>query len=81
MTSFLIGAGAAISQYVDRVEMSDRFEGIESYNASDDFNDAVQEMKIKSNGEKTFVGLSSRFLYHIGIMTKDTEQIRVTITD
>ena len=129
MTFSLIGAGVAISQYVDRIEMSKRFEGIEHYDLSenekmeiseaveigkifivpdaittnrekitiknnsgaeitvylyssdDDFNDAIQEMKIGSNREKTFAGLSSRFLYHIGIMTNDTEQIRVTITD
>lgn len=129
MTFSLIGAGVAISQYVDRVEMSERFKGIEHYNLSenekmeiseaveigeifivpdaittnrekitiknnsgaeikvylyssdDDFNDAIQEMKIGSNREKTFAGLSSRLLYHIGIMTNDTEQIRVTITD
>ncbi|MCM1218863.1 MAG: hypothetical protein NC548_30640 [Lachnospiraceae bacterium] len=129
MTFSLIGAGVAISQYVDRVEMSERFEGIEHYDLSenekleiseaveigeifivpdaiatnrekitiknnsgaeitvylyssdDDFNNAIQEMNIGSNREKTFTGLSSRFLYHIGIMTNDTEQIRVTITD
>lgn len=129
MTFSLIGAGVAVSQYVDRIEMSDQFEGIEYYNLSesekmelsevietgeifivpdavttnrekitiknngsaeitvylyssdDDFNDVIQEMKIKCNDEKTFAGLSSRFLYHIGITTNDTEQIRVTITD
>lgn len=129
MTFSLIGAGAAISQYVDRVEMSERFEGIEHYDLSEnkkieisevaeigeifivpdaittnrekitiknnssaeitvylyssdnDFNDAIQEMKIEGNSEKAFAGLSSSFLYHIGIMTNDTEQISVTITD
>lgn len=35
MTFSLIGAGVAISQYVDRVEMSERFKGIEHCNLSE----------------------------------------------
>lgn len=43
--------------------------------------EVIREMKLSSGETKSFTGLTSRFLYNIGIHTEETTQLDLTISD
>ena len=50
------------------------------YSANDTDN-AIQEMKVDAGKTKAFTGLTSRFLYYIGMATEDDTEINIMVED
>ena len=49
--------------------------------SGEELDESIRELCVGKNETESFTGLSSRFLYHIGITTESAGQINVTIED